>query len=150
MAGYGDIAPIENLPLSSEKPDFSKSVPLTEPTLGREWDDRERRYVGKLQTKTFPFSSTPSFLLHKPGKSKPSLEYIGLEPHLSLRHGAPTSLLREICSRNSLNGCDAWVTAAPAHITAATMAASVSIVSFAPGDKSQSDDHSAPPYLAND
>ena len=48
-----EIAPIENLALSSEKPDFSKSVPLTEPTLGRECDDRERRYVGKLQTKTF-------------------------------------------------------------------------------------------------
>ena len=55
-----------------------------------------------------------------------------LEPHVSLRHGAQTSLLRGICSRYSLNKCDAWVTAAPARIAAATMAASVSIVSFAP------------------
>src|SRR5579859_6852107 len=68
----------------------------------------------------------------KPGKSKPSLEYIGFEPHVSLRHGAPTSLLQDICSRYSLNKCDAWVTVAFARIAAATMAASVSIVSFAP------------------
>lgn len=46
--------------------------------------------------------------------------------------GAPTSLHRKICSGYSLNKCDAWVTAAPARIAAATMAASVSIVSFAP------------------
>src|ERR1700730_7396651 len=77
-------------------------------------------------------SSTLSFLLHKPGKSKPSLEYIGLEPHVSLRHGAPTFLLQDICSRYSLNKCDAWVTDAFARIAAASMAASVSIVSVAP------------------
>ncbi len=77
-------------------------------------------------------SSTPSFLFHKPDKSKPSLENIALEPMSRLRHGASTSLLQDICSRHSLNKCVAWVIDAPARIAAATMAASVSIVSFAP------------------
>jgi hypothetical protein len=88
---------------------------------------------GATQVNSEPgLSSTPSFLFHKPGKSKKSLENIELEPHVSLGHGAPTSLLRDIWSHYSLNKCDAWVTAAPARIAAATMAASVSIVSFAP------------------
>ena len=44
---------------------------------------------------------------HKLCKSKPSLECIGLELYVSLRHGAPTSLLQDICFLHSLNKCDA-------------------------------------------
>ena len=77
-------------------------------------------------------SSTPGFLLRKPDESEPSLEYIGLAPHAWLRHGARTSLLQDNCSRYSLNKCDAWVTVAFARIAAATMAASVNMVSVAP------------------
>ncbi len=61
--------------------------------------------------------------------SHPDIE---LEPHVSLRHGALTSLLRDIYSRYSLNKCVACVIDAPARIAAATIAASVSIASFAP------------------
>ena len=128
----GDNAPIKNLALSSEKPRFQplpKSVPLTAPSLGREGDDCERRYAGNREP---GLSSTPSFLIHKPGKSKQSLENIELEPHVSLRHGAPASSLRDIYSRYSLNKCVACVIDAPARIAAATIAASVSIASFAP------------------
>ena len=88
---------------------------------------------GAMQVNREPgLSSTPSFLFHKPGKSKPSLENIELEPHVSLRHGAPTSLLRDIYCRYSLNKCVACVIDPPARIAAATIAASVSIGSFAP------------------
>ena len=88
---------------------------------------------GATQVNSEPgLSGAPSFLFHQPGKSKPSLEIIGFQPHVSLKHGAPTSLLQDICSRYSLNKCDAWVTVAFARIAAATMAASVSIMSFAP------------------
>jgi hypothetical protein len=68
----------------------------------------------------------------QPSKANLKNGSIELEPHVSTRHEAPTSSLRDTDSRYSLNKCDAWVTAAPARIAAATMAASVSIVSFAP------------------
>src|SRR5260370_42326390 len=81
------------------------------------------------RTRTFQHSQ---LLVPQAGQVQTVPENIGLEPHVSLRHGAPTLLLRDTRYRYSLNKCDAWVTVAPARIAAATMAASVSIVSFAP------------------
>jgi hypothetical protein len=67
-------------------PAITEIRPWTAPTIGREG----MIVTGATKVNTDPrVPSAPNFLFQKPGKSKQPLENVGLEPHVSLRPGAP-------------------------------------------------------------